>query len=48
MIIPPELSQEFSWWENNIGNGRNIKPKDFKLEIFSDVSPSGRGLCVTM
>ncbi|XP_050292960.1 uncharacterized protein LOC126733621 isoform X1 [Anthonomus grandis grandis] len=43
MEICDSIRNELSWWENNIGKGQDIKPHQFKLEIFSDASPTGWG-----
>lgn len=43
MKIPAYIKNELTWWETNIGQGQNIKPKPFTLEIYSDASPSGWG-----
>nr|CAH7758368.1 unnamed protein product [Callosobruchus chinensis] len=47
MEICDSVRSELSWWEKNIGNGQDIKPKEFNFEIFSDASPSGWGAFCT-
>ncbi|KAJ8912752.1 hypothetical protein NQ315_016708 [Exocentrus adspersus] len=43
MVIPKVLRHELDWWNINIGNGQNIKPELFSMEIFSDASPTRWG-----
>ncbi|KAJ8911110.1 hypothetical protein NQ315_003372 [Exocentrus adspersus] len=42
-VIPQCVKNELLWWQQNIGRGREIKPRDFNLEIYSDASKTGWG-----
>ena len=46
MVIPKYLKNDFHWWISNIPIGCNsIKINKYSLEIFSDASLSGFGIC---
>ncbi|XP_050305596.1 uncharacterized protein LOC126742834 [Anthonomus grandis grandis] len=46
MSIPSNLSNDFDWWLTNIPFAFNsLGPMNYKIEIFSDASPSGWGVC---
>lgn len=46
MNLSPTLSCDFQWWINNLPHSKNcIRVDTFELEIFSDASNTGWGIC---
>ncbi|XP_031345505.1 uncharacterized protein LOC116177002 isoform X1 [Photinus pyralis] len=46
MQIPSSLKDDFEWWRKNLSNsGNSLEKLQFDLEIFSDASNTGWGVC---
>lgn len=45
ITLPKSVKTDLYWWNQNLHKSQNIKPKPFSLEIFTDASLSGWGVC---